>query len=229
VYFAVMIFVKIRTIGLFMAVGLFFANCGENSSQTSKLSNSTDSANLADTMNSADADLIGTDSGIVIVETQRKPTQLLGIWQQMPISALRESIKTHAQLIVNCIVDHKYQMDGGLTVLYKDFPGVGSVDVFVGIPVKGLKVGAKSKPLKEGFVLENIEGGSYLKATVNAEPGSTLKNWEAFIKLVKARNPEASESNKSLGVYPYFEYYQDSRNAEMTTTVSQAVLVMKKQ
>jgi hypothetical protein len=152
VYFAVMIFVKIRTIGLFMAVGLFFANCGENSSQTSKLSNSTDSANLADTMNSADADLIGTDSGIVIVETQRKPTQLLGIWQQMPISALRESIKTHAQLIVNCIVDHKYQMDGGLTVLYKEFPGVGSVDVFVGIPVKGLKVGAKSKPLKEGFV-----------------------------------------------------------------------------
>lgn len=224
-----MIFVKIRTIGLFMAVGLFFANCGENSSQTSKLSNSTDSANLADTMNSADADLIGTDSGIVIVETQRKPTQLLGIWQQMPISALRESIKTHAQLIVNCIVDHKYQMDGGLTVLYKDFPGVGSVDVFVGIPVKGLKVGAKSKPLNEGFVIEYIEGGSYLKATVNAEPGSTLKDWEAFIKLVKARNPEASESNKSLGVYPYFEYYQDSRNAEMTTTVSQAVLVMKKQ
>jgi hypothetical protein len=90
-------------------------------------------------------------------------------------------------------------------------------------------VGAKSKPLKEGFVLENIEGGSYLKATVNAEPGSTLKNWEAFIKLVKERNSDANGSSGSMGIYPYFEYYQDSRNAEMTTTVSQAILVMKKQ
>jgi hypothetical protein len=229
VYFAVMIFVKIRTIGLFAVVGMCFANCVENSSQSTKHAKSTDSANLIDTVNFAGADLIGTDSGIVIIETQRKPTQLLGIWQQMPVSALRESIKTHAQLIVNCIVEHKYQMDGGLTVLYKESPSVGSVDVFVGIPVNGLRAGAKAKPLKEGFVVENIEGGSYLKATVNAEPGSTLKNWEKFIKLVKERNSEASATNGSLGGYPYFEYYQDSRNSEMTTTVSQAILVMKKQ
>jgi hypothetical protein len=114
-------------------------------------------------------------------------------------------------------------------VLYKESPSVGSVDVFVGIPVNGLRAGAKAKPLKEGFVVENIEGGSYLKATVNAEPGSTLKNWEKFIKLVKERNSEASASNGGLGGYPYFEYYQDSRNSEMTTTVSQAILVMKKQ
>ena len=127
-----MIFVKIRTFGLFVLVGLFFANCGENSSQTSKLSNSTDSVNFVDTMNSAGAGLIGTDSGIVIIETQRKPTQLLGIWQQMPISALRESIKVNAQLIVNCIVEHKYQMDGGLTVLGANLVNMGLIGTFGG-------------------------------------------------------------------------------------------------
>jgi hypothetical protein len=38
----------------------------------------------------------------------------------------------------------------------------------------------------------------------------------------------APNKGSASGKYPFFEYFQDSRNAEMTTTVGQAVLIMKK-
>jgi predicted transcriptional regulator YdeE len=109
-------------------------------------------------------------------------------------------------------------------VLYKEFPSSGSLDVFVGIPVKSRKDG-KMPPLTDGFVIENLDRGNYFKATVNAEPGSTLKSWETFNKWMKSY---ASKNGTITGEYPFFEYFQDSRNAEMTTTVGQAVLIMKK-
>jgi len=117
-------------------------------------------------------------------------------------------------------------MEGGLTVLYKEFPDLGSVDVFVGIPVKP---GSNKKlpPLTDGFVLETLAGADYFKATVNAEPGEALNSWRKFRGWMQ-KNGYASTSNSTVENYPYFEYFQDSRNAEMTTTVSQAVLIMKK-
>lgn len=227
-YFAAMIFVNNRFLGLAIVGGLFFAACNGNNNESDGKQEKNDSITSADSVRSADADLVGTDSGILVVEVKRESSELLGMWQQMPISGIREAIKTNAQLIINRIVKDKYKMMGGLTVLYKEFPSKGSVDIFIGIPVDGLRNGALNKGLSDGFLIEKIEGGTYLKATVNAEPGATMIEWEKFKKLMLKRGVYAEESLSKNAAFPYFEYYQDSRNAEMTTTVAQAVLVMKK-
>lgn len=219
-----MIFVKKRFWGL-IGLGLGVLSACQNGNEQEQSTHDvnsiqTDSGQVA----IADAGLLGSDTGILVKEMQREPVQLLGFWQQMPLSGVKEAIKTNAQLIVNRIVKDKYKMEGGLTVLYKEFPSSGSLDVFVGIPVKARK-DLKMPPLTDGFVLENLEGGTYLKATVNAEPGNTLKSWESFKKWLKSHD---SNNGDKTGEYPFFEYFQDSRNAEMTTTVGQAVLIMKK-
>jgi hypothetical protein len=226
VYFAGMIFAKKGNWGL-LTIGLFFlVSCKPGTADNNEKSNLPDSSQNAGSVAQADVGLLGSDSGIVVVEMQRKSTQLLGIWQQMPISGIKSAIATNATLIVNRIVKDHYKMEGGLTVLYKEFPDVGSVDVFVGIPVT-TPSGKKMPALSDGFVLETLETGNYVKATVNAEPGATLPKWKAFKKWMVERGFDNSKG-KSNANYPYFEYFQDSRNAEMTTTVSQAVLIMKK-
>jgi predicted transcriptional regulator YdeE len=224
VYFAGMIFVKKRLLGL-IGLGLgVLSSCQNGKVQEPATGDSTSTKTDSGQVAIADAGLLGSDTGIVVVEMNRKTTQLLGFWQQMPLSGVKEAIKTNAQLIVNRIVKDKYKMEGGLTVLYKEFPSAGSLDVFVGIPVMPRKE-AKMPPLTDGFVVETVEAGSYVKATVNAEPGATLKSWEAFDKWMKSFAPN---NGSASGKYPFFEYFQDSRNAEMTTTVGQAVLIMKK-
>lgn len=213
-------------LGLVTGALFFFISCQSESNSNNQNAKPTD-APIADTVTKqADAGHLGSDSGIVVVEMHRDATQLLGFWQQMPIAGIKEAIKTNATLIVNRIVKDKYKMEGGLTVLYKEFPDLGSVDVFVGIPVKP---GSNKKlpPLTDGFVLETLAAADYFKATVNAEPGETLNSWRKFRGWMQ-KNGYANTSNSTVENYPYFEYFQDSRNAEMTTTVSQAVLIMKK-
>lgn len=223
-YFAGMIFVKKRLLGL-MGLGFcVLSSCQNGNKQEQPFAEDNSVQSDSGHVAIADAGLLGSDTGIVVIEMHRETTQLLGFWQQMPLSSVKDAIKTNAQLIVNRIVKDKYKMEGGLTVLYKEFPSSGSLDVFVGIPVKSRKDG-KMPPLTDGFVIENLDGGNYFKATVNAEPGSTLKSWETFNKWMKSY---ASKNGTITGEYPFFEYFQDSRNAEMTTTVGQAVLIMKK-
>jgi len=221
-----MIFAKKCFLGFSLCVLVLFNSCQQGADGQQEKSGMTDSTQNADAIKPADAGLLGSDSGIVVIEMHRNEAQLLGFWQQMPISAVKNAIKTNAQLIVNRIVKDKYKMEGGLTVLYKEFPTPGSMDVFVGIPVKP---SGKSKmpALSEGFVLETLDSGTYIKATVNAEPGETLPKWKAFAAWMQKRMNTQNQS-VAAGQYPYFEYFQDSRNAEMTTTVAQAVLIMKK-
>lgn len=213
-------------LGLVTGALFFFISCQSESNSNNQNAKSTDAPTADTVTKQADAGHLGSDSGIVVVEMHRDATQLLGFWQQMPIAGIKEAIKTNATLIVNRIVKDKYKMEGGLTVLYKEFPDLGSVDVFVGIPVKP---SGKSKmpALSEGFVLETLDSGTYIKATVNAEPGETLPKWKAFAAWMQKRMNTQNQS-VAAGQYPYFEYFQDSRNAEMTTTVAQAVLIMKK-
>lgn len=221
-----MIFPKKRLLGFSLCVIVLFNSCQQNSDGQHENTQTSDSVQNTDSIVSADAGLLGSDSGIVVVEIHRNTTQLLGFWQQMPLTSVKSAIQTNAQLIVNRIVKDKYKMEGGLTVLYKEFPKTGSVDVFVGIPVKPSGKG-KMPALSDGFLIETLDSGTYIKATVNAEPGETLSSWKAFSAWMKKRGNTQNQS-QSTGQYPYFEYFQDSRNAEMTTTVAQAVLIMKK-
>ncbi|MFM8995299.1 MAG: hypothetical protein ACKOI1_03540 [Bacteroidota bacterium] len=213
-----MIFAKKRMLSLVTGALFLFVSC-QSGSETNDTKAHTSDSSLNDTLPmQANAGLLGTDSGIVVKEMHRNATQLLGFWQQIPLKDIKQAIQINAPLIVNRIVKDKYKMEGGLTVLYKEFPDLGSVDVFIGIPVKPMS-NEKMPTLTDGFVLENLPSASFFKATVNAEPGKTLNSWRKFRAWMQ-KNGFSQPSDNAKDNFPYFEYFQDSRNAEMTTTVS---------
>ena len=197
--------------------------------------------------------LRGSDSGIVVMETKRAETTLLGVWHQLPVKGIREAIKTNATLIVAEIVSRKVSMEGGLTLVYRNMPSEGTQEVFIGIPIGGNKhlvrkmaesnTGGNASD-KQMFTTLTLPAATYLKATVNAEPGLTSKSWLQFKSLMLNRKQciasdfESKENaNAKMGqvdlskvakTFPYMEYYTDSRNLEMATTVAQAILLMRK-
>ena len=197
--------------------------------------------------------LRGSDSGIVVMETKRAETTLLGVWHQLPINGIREAIKTNATLIVAEIVSRKVSIEGGLTLVYRNMPSAGTQEVFIGIPIGGNKhlvrkmaesnTGGNASD-KQMFTTLTLPAATYLKATVNAEPGLTTKSWLQFKSLMLNRKQciasdfESKENaNAKIGevdlskvakTFPYMEYYTDSRNLEMATTVAQAILLMRK-
>jgi hypothetical protein len=252
VYFAVMIFNKKQTLWVVTAFILGFSSCTGNkqskstSSEDSLLSNS-------DTMPKSGEALRGSDSGIVVMETKRSQIILLGLWQQLPANGIRNAITANASIIVAEIVARKLSMEGGLTLVYRKMPSEGTQEVFIGIPV-GLKKGQSGELAKKTtaasasnngvFTLLTLPEATYLKATVNAEPGLTFESWSKFKSLMINRKQcisndfESAESasakmgevdlNKVAKTFPYMEYYTDSRNLEMATTVAQAILLMRK-
>lgn len=197
--------------------------------------------------------LRGSDSGIVVMETKRAETTLLGVWHQLPVKGIREAIKTNATLIVAEIVSRKVSMEGGLTLVYRNMPSEGTQEVFIGIPIGGNKhlvrkmaesnTGGNPSD-KQMFTTLTLPAATFLKATVNAEPGLTSKSWLQFKSLMLNRKQciasdfESKENaNAKMGqvdlskvakTFPYMEYYTDSRNLEMATTVAQAILLMRK-
>ena len=197
--------------------------------------------------------LRGSDSGIVVMETKRAETTLLGVWHQLPVKGIREAIKTNATLIVAEIVSRKVSMEGGLTLVYRNMPSEGTQEVFIGIPIGGNKhlvrkmaesnTGGNASD-KQMFTTVTLPAATFLKATVNAEPGLTTKSWLQFKSLMLNRKQciasdfESKENaNAKMGqvdlskvakTFPYMEYYTDSRNLEMATTVAQAILLMRK-
>ncbi len=247
-----MIFQIKQTLWLALAFILGFASC------TGKLQTDAQSSNdsltaLVDSIPKSGEPLRGSDSGIVVMETKRAETTLLGVWHQLPTSGIREAIKTNPTLIVAEIVFRKLSMEGGLTLIYRKFPENGTQEVFIGIPVGGkvdrvramaeLKTGGKASE-KMMFKTLTLPAATFLKATVNAEPGLTTKSWSQFKSLMLNRkeceatdfeSKEASNAkvgevdlSKAAKTFPYLEYYTDSRNLEMATTVAQAILLMRK-
>jgi hypothetical protein len=142
-------------------------------------------------------------------------------------------------------------MEGGLTLVYRKMPSEGTQEVFIGIPIGENKdldremsesnTGGNASD-KQMFTTLTLPAATYLKATVNAEPGLTTKSWLQFKSLMLNRkqciaSDFESKENAKLGqldlskvtkTFPYMEYYTDSRNLEMATTVAQAILLMRK-
>ena len=235
-----------------LAYILIFSAC--NGKKQVDTESSKDSlATMNDSIPKAGEPLRGSDSGIVVMETKRAETTLLGVWHQLPINGIREAIKTNATLIVAEIVSHKVSMEGGLTLVYRNMPSAGTQEVFIGIPIGGNKhlvrkmaesnTGGNASD-KQMFTTLTLPAATYLKATVNAEPGLTTKSWLQFKSLMINRKQciasdfESKENaNAKIGevdlskvakTFPYMEYYTDSRNLEMATTVAQAILLMRK-
>ena len=247
-----MILHKKQTLWVALAFVFTFSAC--NGKKQVDTESSKDSlATMNDSIPKAGEPLRGSDSGIVVMETKRAKTTLLGVWHQLPINGIREAIKTNATLIVAEIVSRKVSMEGGLTLVYRNMPSAGTQEVFIGIPIGGNKhlvrkmaesnTGGNASD-KQMFTTLTLPAATYLKATVNAEPGLTTKSWLQFKSLMINRkqcvasdfeskeNANAKvgelESSKVAKTFPYMEYYTDSRNLEMATTVAQAILLMRK-
>lgn len=235
-----------------LAYILIFSACN-GKKQVDTQSSKDSLATMNDSIPKAGEPLRGSDSGIVVMETKRAETTLLGVWHQLPINGIREAIKTNATLIVAEIVSRKVSMEGGLTLVYRNMPSAGTQEVFIGIPIGGNKhlvrkmaesnTGGNASD-KQMFTTLTLPAATYLKATVNAEPGLTTKSWLQFKSLMINRKQciasdfESKENaNAKIGevdlskvakTFPYMEYYTDSRNLEMATTVAQAILLMRK-
>ena len=237
-----------------MALAFVFTFSACNGKKQVDTESSKDSlATMNDSIPKAGEPLRGSDSGIVVMETKRAETTLLGVWHQLPINGIREAIKTNATLIVAEIVSRKVSMEGGLTLVYRNMPSAGTQEVFIGIPIGGNKhlvrkmaesnTGGNASD-KQMFTTLTLPAATFLKATVNAEPGLTTKSWLQFKSLMINRKQciasdfESKENaNAKIGevdlskvakTFPYMEYYTDSRNLEMATTVAQAILLMRK-
>ena len=247
-----MILHKKQTLWVALAFVFTFSAC--NGKKQVDTESSKDSlATMNDSIPKAGEPLRGSDSGIVVMETKRTQTTLLGVWHQLPVMGIREAIKTNATLIVAEIVAQKLRMEGGLTLVYRNMPSAGTQEVFIGIPIGGNKhlvrkmaesnTGGNASD-KQMFTTLTLPAATYLKATVNAEPGLTTKSWLQFKSLMINRKQciasdfESKENaNAKIGevdlskvakTFPYMEYYTDSRNLEMATTVAQAILLMRK-
>ena len=247
-----MILHKKQTLWVALAFVFTFSAC--NGKKQVDTESSKDSlATMNDSIPKAGEPLRGSDSGIVVMETKRTQTTLLGVWHQLPVMGIREAIKTNATLIVAEIVAQKLRMEGGLTLVYRNMPSAGTQEVFIGIPIGGNKhlvrkmaesnTGGNASD-KQMFTTLTLPAATFLKATVNAEPGLTTKSWLQFKSLIINRkqcvasdfeskeNANAKvgelESSKVAKTFPYMEYYTDSRNLEMATTVAQAILLMRK-
>lgn len=237
-----------------MALAFVFTFSACNGKKQVDTESSKDSmAAINDSIPKVGEPLRGSDSGIVVMETKRAETTLLGVWHQLPVKGIREAIKTNATLIVAEIVSRKVSMEGGLTLVYRNMPSEGTQEVFIGIPIGGNKhlvrkmaesnTGGNASD-KQMFTTLTLPAATYLKATVNAEPGLTSKSWLQFKSLMLNRKQciasdfESKENaNAKMGqvdlskvakTFPYMEYYTDSRNLEMATTVAQAILLMRK-
>ena len=247
-----MILHKKQTLWVALAFVFTFSACnGKKQVDTESSKDSMTAIN--DSIPKVGEPLRGSDSGIVVMETKRAETTLLGVWHQLPINGIREAIKTNATLIVAEIVSRKVSMEGGLTLVYRNMPSAGTQEVFIGIPVGGnldrirkmseSNTGGNASD-KQMFTTLTLPAATYLKATVNAEPGLTTKSWLQFKSLMLNRKQciasdfESKENtNAKIGevdlskvakTFPYMEYYTDSRNLEMATTVAQAILLMRK-
>ncbi len=237
-----------------MALAFVFTFSACNGKKQVDTESSKDSmAAINDSIPKVGEPLRGSDSGIVVMETKRAETTLLGVWHQLPVKGIREAIKTNATLIVAEIVSRKVSMEGGLTLVYRNMPSEGTQEVFIGIPIGGNKhlvrkmaesnTGGNASD-KQMFTTLTLPAATFLKATVNAEPGLTTKSWLQFKSLMLNRKQciasdfESKENaNAKMGqvdlskvakTFPYMEYYTDSRNLEMATTVAQAILLMRK-
>ena len=247
-----MILHKKQTLWVALAYILIFSACN-GKKQVDTQSSKDSLATMNDSIPKSGEPLRGSDSGIVVMETKRAETTLLGVWHQLPVMGIREAIKTNATLIVAEIVSRKVSMEGGLTLVYRNMPSAGTQEVFIGIPIGGNKhlvrkmaesnTGGNASD-KQMFTTLTLPAATYLKATVNAEPGLTTKSWLQFKSLMINRKQciasdfESKENaNAKIGevdlskvakTFPYMEYYTDSRNLEMATTVAQAILLMRK-
>jgi predicted transcriptional regulator YdeE len=159
-------------------------------------------------------DVVLTNEGLMVKEMYRNEMRVFGKYVDAPITDIKNTINKVVPDMMGQIMQRQLILSGTLMVIYpKDNPTSSKAKIFLGIPVK------VKKPIV-GYEFLEFPAGDYFKATVNAAPGESTKHWVKYLSSLEKKG-----HNYQI---PMFEYYSDSRNAEMTTTITQTSLLVKK-
>jgi effector-binding domain-containing protein len=136
------------------------------------------------------------------------------------------NMKVAAMKIMESAYKQRWVMAGGIYIAMNELPkGSAPFSYRVGVPMKLPKNASltefTAQVEKTGYTVLEMPAGEYVHALTNAEPGTASVTWTKVLTAV-------AESGLPFNG-PYFEYHSDSRNAEMTTVISQSHLVFKAQ
>ncbi|MFY7757458.1 MAG: GyrI-like domain-containing protein [Flavobacterium stagni] len=198
---------------------LSISGCSNNEKNESNNSNAgvkekKDTAAISKVPVETGNDVVLTNEGLMVKEMHRNEMRVFGKYVEGPISDIKNAINKVVPEMMGQIMNRQLILSGTLMVIYtSDKPSTAKAKLFLGIPVK------VKKPIP-GYEFLEFPAGDYFKATVNASPGESTKHWKKYLaELEKQGHPFD---------FPMFEYYSDSRNAEMTTTIAQTSLLVKK-
>lgn len=143
-----------------------------------------------------------------------------------PYAKVMNNMKVAAMKIMESAYKQRWVMAGGIYIAMKELPtGTAPFEYSVGVPMKLPKNRSlaefSAQVEKAGYSVLEMPAGEYVHAVTNAEPGTASTTWTKVLDAV------AQSEIPAQG--PYFEYHSDSRNAEMTTVISQSHLVFKPQ
>lgn len=155
---------------------------------------------------------VAADENFVLTPKKRPEMNVLGRHYQAKPEELKTLIIGTAREVNEVIVENKCIIKGPIMAVYQQLPKEGVVqDIFVGIPIN--KTISQSK-----FETMLIPKGKFHKAQTNASIGESSNLWKQVSKRVEADGFKLQP--------PYIEYPSDTRNAEMTTVVTQANLLL---
>jgi hypothetical protein len=208
-------------LGFFILLALAMAACTSSVQETLV---STDQE--TDTVHEPESEEVWVVNGedFTCQKQERDELLLVCLPYQGPYNKVMNNMKVAAMKIMESAYKQRWVMAGGIYIAMNELPqGSTPFDYRVGVPMKL----PKNKSLAEfrvqvekaGYEVLEMPSGDYVHAVTNAEPGTASATWTKVLDAV------AESGIPSKG--PYFEYHSDSRNAEMTTVISQSHLVFK--
>lgn len=157
---------------------------------------------------------------------QRDALLLVCLPYKGPYNKVMNNMKVAAMKIMESAYKQRWVMAGGIYIAMNELPkGSAPFEYSVGVPMKLPKntdlPEFTAQVEKAGYLVLEMSAGQYVHALTNAEPGTASSTWTKVL--------DAVEESGISPTGPYFEYHSDSRNAEMTTVISQSHLVFKAQ
>jgi hypothetical protein len=210
-------------LGFFTLLALGLAACTSSVQETLV---STDQE--TDTVQEPDAEEVWVVNGedFTCQKQERDELLLVCLPYSGPYAKVMNNMKVAAMKIMESAYKQRWAMAGGIYIAMNELPeGSASFEYSVGVPMKLPKntglAEFTTQVEKAGYKVMEMKAGEYVHALTNAEPGTASSTWTKVLDAV------AESGISPTG--PYFEYHSDSRNAEMTTVISQSHLVFKAQ
>jgi len=161
---------------------------------------------------------------------EREAAYLVCLPYQGPYAKVMNNMKVAAMKIMQSAYNRRWVMNGGIFLAMDELPqGSASFDYRVGVPMKLPKNETLERFQKQvadqGYELMEMPAGTYYHALTQAEPGTAASIWLELVAALQNQGQPTDGDNHRVHAGPYFEYHSDSRNAEMTTVISQSHLV----